>query len=45
MSRWKLYAGFFFIMIIFLITGNQKNDILSIQDAGASMCLSCIGLE
>jgi len=45
MTRWKLIVFVFVISMIFFIIGDNKNEILEIQNNGATMCMSCIGLE
>ncbi|MBF0243985.1 MAG: hypothetical protein HQL31_01765 [Planctomycetes bacterium] len=35
----------FVVAALFLLAGDLRNDVLEIHTNGASMCLSCIGLE
>ena len=45
MTRWKILTlGFLIALILFLI-GNSRNEVLEIQNNGATMCMACIGLE
>ncbi|MBF0430015.1 MAG: hypothetical protein HQK83_01950 [Fibrobacteria bacterium] len=44
-SNWKFITILYLFAFLFLLLGDLNNDVLEIQDDGASMCLACIGLE
>ena len=45
MSRWKIIAIVILASLAFFIIGDRKNEVLEIQNNGATMCLACVGLE
>lgn len=45
MTRWKAIVIVLLISFVFFLIGDSKKEVLEIQDNGATICLSCIGLE
>lgn len=45
MARWKVLTVAFLVALIFFLLGDSRNEVLEIQNNGATMCMACIGLE
>ena len=45
MTKAKILVITLLLSFVFFVIGNSKNEVLEIQNNGATMCLSCIGLE
>jgi len=45
MMRWGIFAVAFVIVLVFFLIGDSRNEVLEIQNNGATMCMACIGLE
>ena len=43
--RWGIFAVAFVIVLVFFLIGDSRNEVLEIQNNGATMCMACIGLE
>ncbi|MBF0253591.1 MAG: hypothetical protein HQL11_00455 [Candidatus Omnitrophica bacterium] len=44
-KRWQVLAAAAMMILVFFVIGNAKNEVLEIQNHGATMCMACIGLE
>ena len=45
MMRWGIIAVAFVIVLVLFLIGDSRNEVLEIQNNGATMCMACIGLE
>ncbi len=45
MKQWKLLMIIFLASLVLLLIGDSKNEVVEIQNNGATMCMACIGLE
>ena len=45
MVKWKILILAYFIAFMLFLIGDSRNEVLEIQNNGATMCMACIGLE
>ncbi len=45
MIRWKFLLIVFWTAVLLMFIGDARNEVVEVQNNGATMCMACIGLE